>query len=240
MRYKGGFNTYGQAIGVLVLETDFPRVPGDMGNATTFPFPVRYKVIGGANAQTIMINQDRRFLGPYIEAAKELEAAGCKAITTSCGFLAMFQKEMAAALNIPVFTSALLQLPVVYRMLRPDQKVGVVTASAKSLNPGIIESVGATDVSIAVVGLEDKWEFTTNWKTNDNLQYDAVKEEVLDAVGRLVHENPDIGALVFECTNLQQYSKDIQDLTGLPIFDVVTMTKCVHSALVQKAYQGYM
>src|SRR3990172_4650761 len=185
-----------------------------------------------------MINQDRRFLGPYIEAAQELEAACCKAITTSCGFLAMFQKEMAAAGNIPVFTSALLQLPVVYRMLRPDQKVGVVTANARSLNPGIIEAVGATDVPIAIVGLEDKWEFTTNWKTNDNLQYDAVKDEVLEAVGRLVRENPDIGALVFECTNLQQYSKDIQDLTGLPIFDIVTMTRWIHSALVQKAYQG--
>jgi len=41
-RVQGGFNQYGFTVGILMLDTRFPRIPGDMGNAATFPFPVRY------------------------------------------------------------------------------------------------------------------------------------------------------------------------------------------------------
>ena len=33
----GGYTTYGQPIGILMLDTRFPRIPGDIGNAKTYP-----------------------------------------------------------------------------------------------------------------------------------------------------------------------------------------------------------
>lgn len=130
---RGGRGNYGEAVGVLTLDTVFPRIPGDVGNATTFDFPVRFSVVRGASPKRVVHEQDPALLKPFIDAAQELEAAGCRAITTTCGFLALFQKEMAAAVAVPLFTSSLLQMPVVHRMLRPDQMIGVLTAHSEAL-----------------------------------------------------------------------------------------------------------
>lgn len=106
---RGNKVNYGQLIGILMLDTHFPRVVGDIGNATTFPFPVVYKVVKEANAESVVLKADPGLIRPFIEAAKELEEEGCKAVITSCGFMAIFQKEIAAELNIPVISSSLLQ-----------------------------------------------------------------------------------------------------------------------------------
>ena len=86
-----------------MLDTVFPRIPGDIGNAATFSFPVRYKVVKGASPQRVVKEADTRLLEPFIEAARSLEKEGVKAIGTSCGFLAIFQRELADAVDIPVF-----------------------------------------------------------------------------------------------------------------------------------------
>lgn len=33
MKMHGGFTNYGETIGVLMLDSTFPRPPGDIGNA---------------------------------------------------------------------------------------------------------------------------------------------------------------------------------------------------------------
>src|SRR5204863_5209415 len=100
---RGGRTVYGQALGILMLDTRFPRLPGDVGNATTWPFPTHYKVVRDARQARIMgAEPDETLLEPFLAGALELEAAGVRAITTSCGFLAAFQRELAAAVSIPV------------------------------------------------------------------------------------------------------------------------------------------
>jgi hypothetical protein len=141
---KGGRGNYGEAVGILTLDTVFPRIPGDVGNATTFDFPVRFSVVRGASPKRVVHEQDPALLKPFVEAAQELEAAGCRAITTTCGFLALFQKEMAAAVGVPLFTSSLLQVPIVYRMLQPGQVIGILTAHSDAMNPRVLEAVGPT------------------------------------------------------------------------------------------------
>jgi len=114
MHLTGGFTNYGQDIGILMLDTIFPRIPGDIGNAGSYNIPVRYKTVKNAKPFTIMGDKpDAELLKPFVEAARELEAEGVKAITTSCGFLAAFQGELADAVKIPVFTSALILAPLV-------------------------------------------------------------------------------------------------------------------------------
>ena len=114
MRLKGGFTNYGESIGILMLDTHFPRPPGDIGNARSYDFPVRYKIVKNAYTDRIMGHTpDPELIGSFVDAARELEAEGVKAITTSCGFLAPFQKHLAEAVSIPVFASSLLQVPMI-------------------------------------------------------------------------------------------------------------------------------
>src|SRR5258705_5390825 len=134
MRVKGGQNLYGFSVGILMLDTRFPRIPGDMGNATTFDFPVRYHRVTGASPDRVVRQGQRELLPSFIEGARFLEREGVRAVTTNCGFLAKFQPEMAAAVSIPVFTSSLMLVPLVHRMLPAGRAVGVLTVNASALN----------------------------------------------------------------------------------------------------------
>src|SRR5919201_2821438 len=119
-RVRGGFNQYGFTIGILMLDTRFPRIPGDMGHAATFDFPVRYHRVTGAEPHRVVRGGAAGLLEAFVAGARELEREGIGAITTNCGFLSTFQRELAAAVSVPVFTSSLLLVPLVHRMLRPD------------------------------------------------------------------------------------------------------------------------
>src|SRR5258705_4971179 len=127
MRVKGGQNLYGFSVGILMLDTRFPRIPGDMGNATTFDFPVRYHRVTGASPDRVVRQGQRELLPSFIEGARFLEREGVRAVTTNCGFLAKFQPEMAAAVSIPVFTSSLMLVPLVHRMLPAGRALGGLT-----------------------------------------------------------------------------------------------------------------
>lgn len=235
MNFVGGFNVYGRDIGILLLETSFPRIPGDIGNSTTFDFPVNYKVVFGATSRRVVQEQDPKLLKYFIQAAQELESEGVRAITTSCGYLVMFQKEIANAVNIPVFTSSLLQIPVVFRMLRKEEKVGIVVANKKTFNEKIINSIGATNVPIVIAGMEEEHEFNRIRKVNE-INTEKAEVEVVNVVMKLIKKEPLIKAIVLECANLPPYSRAIQKTTGMPVFDIVTLTKWVYSALIQNAY----
>jgi len=137
MRVRGGQNIFGFTVGILMLDTQFPRIPGDMGNATTFAFPVLYHRVRGASPERVVRQGQQELLPSFIEGARSLEREGVRAISTNCGFLAMFQSEVAAAVSIPVFTSSLMLVPLVHRMLPPGKAVGIMTVDASSLRPPI-------------------------------------------------------------------------------------------------------
>ena len=237
-------NVYGLKIGILMLETSFPRFPGDIGNATTFAFPVRYRVIQGASINRVVFKADPTLLKPFIKAGKELEDEGVQAITTSCGFLAMFQREITEALSIPVFTSSLLQVPIVQRMINPAQKVGIVTADKPSLGEKHFQSVGIEDKSSLVIeGMENEaaWREWVNWAGGDLTYLRAeVEKAVVKVSSQMIHRNPEVAAIVFECTNLPPYASAVQKATGRPVFDIVTLTKYVYDTLARENSQGYM
>ncbi len=239
---RGGKRTYGFAIGILMLEARFPRIPGDMGNAHTFPFPVLYRVVEGASPERVVRRPDARLLEPFIQAAKDLEAAGVRAITTNCGFLARYQSALAASVGVPVFTSSLLQVPMVVRMLPRGRSVGVITIDAPSLTAEHLREMGITpDLPVHITGLENEGHFT-GAILEDRLELDPeLSAREHEAVARrLVAEHPDIGALVLECTNMPPYAHRIQTVTGLPVFDIVTLTNWVHESLVRRPFEGYL
>ncbi|MDD4364747.1 MAG: aspartate/glutamate racemase family protein [Synergistales bacterium] len=232
----------GQAIGILILDAAYPCVPGNVGNATTFPFPVRYKEVSGASSYRLLTERDPELLKPFIDGAKALEAEGVRAITGACGFMALFQPQVAEAVDVPVFLSSLLQVPFICRTLTSKQKVGIITASAACLTDEHFANVGITkEMPTVIYGMEDQDEFRTSvLDEKGTMDSDLVEREVVGVAERMVAENPDVAAIVLECSDLPPYAHAVHRATGRPVFDFITMIKYVHSALVPRPYEGYM
>jgi Asp/Glu/hydantoin racemase len=230
---RGGQNIYGFTVGILMLDTRFPRIPGDMGNATTFPFPVRYHRVSGAAPDLVVRRGAEGLLDAFVDAARFLEREGVGAITTNCGFLVKFQRQMAAAVRVPVFTSSLLLVPLVHRLLAPGRRVGVMTVNAPSLTPEHLAGAGiGADIPLAVIGMETEKEFTRVMLDDElELDVDAAREEHIRVARRLMSEHPDIGAIVLECTNMPPYADDIRRETGVPVFDITSLVRMAHDAL---------
>ncbi len=228
---RGGQAVYGAALGILMLEARFARVPGDMGNAATWPFPVHYRVVAGASPERVVLRRAEGLLQPFLQAATELVALGAAAITTNCGFLSLFQRELAAHVGVPVATSALMQVPWAQATLPPGRRVGVVTISAASLTPAHLEAVGAP-ADTPVVGCDDGSELfpVLIAGARDDLDTEAAERDVLDSARALVAAHPEVGAIVLECTNMPPYAAAVARATGLPVFDSVTLVHWLHGA----------
>jgi aspartate/glutamate racemase len=231
---------YGESIGILILDATYPCIPGNVGNASTFPFPVRYKVVKEASIERLIKKRDKNLVQLFIDAAIELQEEGVKAITGACGFMALFQQEVSAAVNVPVFISSLLQIPFIYQIKK--QKIGIITADSKSLTPEHFISVGVTEeIPLLIGGMEDQKEFREAiLEEKGTLDSDLIEREVVDVAKKLITKNPDIGALVLECSDLPPYAHAIQKEVNLPIFDFTTMIQYVHTALVRREFQGFM
>lgn len=240
----GGYATYGHPVGILTLDMRFARIPGDVGNATSFPFPVMYKVIAGASSRRVVDEADPALIEPFCQGARELEAAGCRAITTSCGFLAIFQRELAAAVRrVPVLASALLQVPLVHHMLPAGLKVGIFTARKRALTERHFAGCGwsSAEIPVAVHGMDDEpiWGQGIGDHAT-GLDRRAVEAAVVRQVRRMLEEEPRIGALVFECTNLPPYAAAVQRATGLPVFDIITLVTMMGGVVTRREYSGFM
>ncbi|MEU4833429.1 aspartate/glutamate racemase family protein [Streptosporangium sp. NPDC023615] len=225
-------------IGVICMDTSFTKIPGHIRNPATFGFPVLYRVVEGATAERVVTRADPGLLGPFVDAARDLQARGAAAVTSGCGFLAVFQRELADAVTVPLYSSSLIQVPMVARMIRSDQKVGLLVADERSLTRRHLAGVGAEDVPVCVAGMEEQPEFREVMLEARRPDLDAARlgREVLGQAGRLARENPDMGALVIECTDLVPYAHAVQERIGLPVFDIVTLTEMVHQGLTRRSY----
>ena len=237
----GGKNIYGYPVGILMLETQFPRIPGEIGNATTWDFPVLYKIVKKATPDVVVRKGAPGLLEPFIRGAQELEREGVRAITTNCGFLALFQAEMASAVSIPVFTSSLMQVPLVHMMIKPSQKVGVITIHSKSLTQKHLSCVGADKTPLIIYGTEEGEEFS-RVILDDEMEMDVCKSrgDLVRVAKRMVSEHPEVGAIVLECTNMPPYAAAIQKENNLPIFDIYSLVTMVYHAAVRRDFSGYM
>jgi Asp/Glu/hydantoin racemase len=244
MTVFGSTNLYGYTIGILVNEASFPRLPGAIGNATTFPFPVLQLPVAGATGQRVVreaATLNESVLAPYIKGAQELEAAGAKAITTSCGFMAMFQSELAAAVSVPVFASSLLLVPLIARMLRAGEKVGIVTADSRHITDRHYAGAGIDATRVALSGLEGSPEFeAVVFHDKHEMNVERFEAEVLAAATRLVAENRSVRALLLECSLLPPFAAAVQRAIRLPVFDFTSLVMMVHGALVRKPFEGYL
>jgi len=216
--------------GLLQLET----IPGNSTNLKSYPFPVRLVHVEGANVETVITHPSQELLANMIRISKKLvNEDGIKAISTSCGFNAIFQKELAEALDVPVFTSALLQVPFVYNLIGKDSIVGVITANKSALTKEHFHACGITDdINVEVMGLENAKEWSKIFeKPDEKFDIDVVTEEIIGVARKGVAKYPEIGAIVLECTNLPPYASKIREAVNLPVFDFNSMMVNVAIAL---------
>jgi hypothetical protein len=203
-------------LGVLMLDTRFPRLPGDIGNPASFAIPVQYRVVAGASPRRVVREGDPALLQPFVDTAKEMVREGARAITTSCGFLVEFQAAMQAALPVPVWTSSLLKLP---ELSAP----GVITVDALALGSSHLHAAGA-DATVPVVGLAADGHLQ-RVLLDDLPDIDAVRAsaDVVDAAQRLVARWPMVREIVLECTNMPPYAKAVARATRRPVHHIISV-----------------
>jgi Asp/Glu/hydantoin racemase len=209
--------------------SQFEQMAGNIANPDTFDFPVTYKRVTGAYYQTVVAQPNAQVLEAMVQAARELEQEGIRAIATSCGFNAIFQRELANAVGVPVFASSLIQVPLVHQMLKEGQRIGIITADKQYLTEKHLEGAGITRmIPVAIRGVEATEEFSKIRADLDAvLDVTRFQEEVVGVAEALVREEPDVGAIVLECTDLPPVAAAMRRATGLPVFDIVTLTNMI-------------
>jgi hypothetical protein len=218
-------------LGILVLDTRFPRVPGDVGNPATWPFPVRMRVVRDASPERVVHRRAQRLLDAFVAAGRALADEGAGAITTTCGFLALHQRELAERLPVPFAASSLLLLPLLARMLPSGLRPGVITVDAAALSRDHLAAVGA-DPQTPVAGVAADGEFASTFLGNrPTLDVGAAEREVLAAGEALVAAHRGIGAIVLECANMPPYAAALRARLGLPVYDAVDLGKWLYAGL---------
>jgi Asp/Glu/hydantoin racemase len=238
--FTGGKTVYGATVGILMLETRFPRVPGDIGNALTWPFPVMYRVVRGASPGKVVRQRAEGLLDDFIAAAEDLVAQGCDGITTNCGFLSLFQAELTAACEVPVATSSLMQVPLVERLLPPGKRVGIITISADSLSPDHLAAAGV-DPATPLVGTDNGKEFTRAILEDEpGLDVRQSRLDLLEAGHDLLRRHPDVGAIVLECTNMVPYAAALRAELGLPIYSIYSFVSWFQAGLLPRRFEPWL
>ncbi len=228
----GGKTVFGATLGILMLETRFPRIHGDIANAYTWPFPVQYRIVRGATPDKVVRKDPLLLVDDFIAAARDLVASGCDGLTTNCGFLALLQDQISEAVQVPFASSSLMQIPLVQQMLPANKRVGVITISKANLGKTHLRAAKAP-LDTPIVGTDQGRAFT-HGILNDQpeINFADCRLDLLDAARALVTQNDNIGAIVLECTNMTPYAADIRKLTGLPVFTIYSYARWFHQGLM--------
>jgi Asp/Glu/Hydantoin racemase len=229
-------------IGVLTLDNRLPRPPGDVGNPQTFGFEVAYTVIDGAGTRQVVERNADGLLGSALAALRRLAGSGVRAVSTCCGYLAIFQAELAAGSPVPVATSSLLQIPLVLATLGPGQKVCVVTVDGRTLTPRHFAAAGLSPEQygrVVVAGLEHTEHFHAMIMGEiADLDVARARAEVVAAARRAAEGDPAVRAFVFECTNLPPYAAAVRAATGLPVWDATTLIGWLRGGSADGSWHG--
>lgn len=216
------------AIGVLMLDTRFPRQPGDIGHPATFRAPVLRRVVAGAGPRRVVAQaaplRASGLAEAFAQGAAELAAAGASVVTTSCGFLVLLQAELQAACPVPLVSSGLLLVPA---LLEAERRVGVLTIDAGALGPEHLAAAGVSPArlgDVVVEGVDPQGEFAQAILGNrEAIDAEGAAADVLAAARRLAAREPGLRALVLECTNMPPHAAAIERATGLRTASVLDL-----------------
>ena len=230
----------GQSVGILLLDAHMPFPPGDVGNASTYRYPVVYRRVSGL-ATDVCLAGAPEHAEAVAEGARELARQGVRGISSDCGFMLQYQQAAADAVDVPVALSSLLQLPLIERSLAPDRPIGVLTADSSNLSVEFLEGAGIRPRNpIVIRGMQDEPEFRTSiLDPKGTMDTDLIMEETVAKARRIKNEYPALGAILLECSLMPPYARAVHDATGLPVYDFIRLINLFQRATHQKSYQGY-
>jgi hypothetical protein len=241
---------YGMGLGIILLDDVYPGFPGDVRNASAYPFPIQYEIAVGVDIEALVHQEDKTpCLAPILRAAHTLERMGCRAVAAECGYFAYFQQEAARALSVPVFLSSLLQVPLAQQCLGPDQVVGILAAEKAYLTEYHLKQVGIQPGSGYVLeGAMDDGrceEFSHLWTPSKRTQppaavYVKAEQEFLDVALEFIQAHPQMGAITLECTGMQPFARALQRQVDIPIFSWGTLLDYAYAVVVHRDYYGHV
>ena len=237
--------SYGEAVGILLLDSPVPFIPGDVANATSYSFPVRFRKVKGFTVAKAL-DKDPDIYPVLLTAARDLEANGVRVITGDCGFMALHQEQLKADLKVPVCLSSLFQIPFIRQTLGRDKKIGIITASAAGLTPEFLKDIGVPPepepgrTDLVIRGVEDCPEFFSAAIEEKGTLDDSLVREEMVRIAQDIVRNGDLGALLLECSLLPPYAAAVHQATGLPVYDYITMINYLFSTAVPRTYAGFM
>jgi hypothetical protein len=247
---RPGGMAYGMGLGVMLLEDVYPGFPGDVRNASGYPFPIQYEVINGVDIKKLVVEDNKILCLPaIIKAAQKLEKLGCRAIVAECGYFAYFQREVAASVRVPVFMSSLLQVPLAQHAVGKDRVVGILMANSRYLTDHHLESVGIRPGSNYVIGgaMDDGRcaEFDHLWTAGlrsnpPAADYAKAEAEFLSVAVEFHKKHPKMGAMVLECTGFPPFARALQRAIGIPLFSWGTLMDFAYSVVVHRDYYGHI
>lgn len=228
----------GHVLGIICVALDYPKLPGNVANATTFAYPVLYREVRFPIEQ--LFAGDPALRDMIVEAARDLERQGVRAIIGACGYFAHFQRDVAAAVGVPVFLSSLCQLPLVKMGIRPDESIAVIAADGNSIDDDLLAQVGTDTSRLIVQNVGDRESFAPIRWSCEPLDNGRLTDDLCDLTRELTTAHPEIGAVVLECSDLPPYAAAIQKACGRPVFDFITLANWVAAAVVQRTYTGWL
>lgn len=232
----------GYTVGVMLLDVHYPLLPGNVVNAYTYGFPVRHMWVPGAN-QDRMHSGDDTLLPELVKTAKQLELEGCRAICGACGYFGHFQERVADEIDVPVYLSSVVQVPWIRAGLKKNQKIGILCADGHNLTQSLFAACGVSEEDYKRCVYKSSGhlpEFSAFMERRGTFNNKKVRDEVVGLAKEIVAENPEIGAILLECSDMPPYAAAIQAELHLPVFDFITLIKYAHSAVAQRPYEGFM
>ncbi len=200
-------------------------LPGNSTNPASYPFPVRLAEVPGACTETVITHPSETVCDRMVKICQDLKEEGIQAVTTSCGFNAVFQERLAREAQLPVFSSALLQISFIQSMIGSDGKILILTADSGSLKEEHFAACQIKDRdSLIICGLENGPEWAKIFRNPDTpVNLEEVETEIVGCVQSAVKEHPDIAAVLLECTDLPPFAEEIRAAVHLPVFDFISM-----------------
>lgn len=250
IRARKHHRCYGMGLGIIILDDVYPGFPGDVRNASAYPFPIQYEIAAGVDIAALVNEEDKSpCLEPIRRAAIGLETMGCRAIAAECGYFAYFQKEIAGLVDVPVFMSSLLQVPWAQQLIGPRRVVGLLASLRSAMTPAHLDAVGIQPGSNYIMaGIEDYGgcpEFENLWTASvrpdpPRANYDNAEAEFLAVAINFYRDHPNMGAMVLECTGMQPFARALQREIDIPIFSWGTLLDYAYSVAVHRDYYGHV
>ncbi|MDR1824043.1 MAG: aspartate/glutamate racemase family protein [Bifidobacteriaceae bacterium] len=240
----------GMGLGIMLLDEVYPGFPGDVRNPSAYPFPIQYDIVTGVDIDKLVLQGDpAACLEPILAAAKRLEKLGCRAISAECGYFSYFQPQVAGAVNVPVFMSSLLQVPLIQQVIGPGRQVGILCGNRGALTRDHLTAVGIDpDSNLVIAGTRDDYdtpEFDNLWYATDRPElptadYDRAEADMLRVCRDFRRRHPDMRALMLECTGFQPFARAIQRQLDLPVFSWSTLLDYAYSVVVHRDHYGHV